>query len=87
MSTPPQNKKSTGRQINFEKTLAKLEEVIARLEAGELPLEESIKQFEQGTALLKDCRKVLDEAEQKVKILSEKNRDFQLEDFEDNGKK
>ena len=87
MNRPHQNKKDAASPIDFEKTLAKLESVIAKLETGELSLEESIRQFEQGTALLKDCNKVLNEAEQKVKILSQKNREFQLEDFEENGKK
>ncbi len=86
MATSQRNEKNE-RQVDFEKALEKLEQVIAGLEAGNLPLEESVKQFEQGMTLLRDCQKALSEAEQKVKILVEKNRDFQLESFEEDGKK
>ena len=86
MSTSRHSKKETAPKIDFEKTLAKLDGIIAKLETGDLSLEESIKQFEQGTTLLKDCNKVLNAARQKVKILSEKNRELQLEDFEEDGR-
>lgn len=78
-----QDKHDKNKPVDFEKTLAKLEQIIARLEEGDLPLEESVKQFEQGMALLKDCQRTLNQAEQKVKVLIEKNRSFQTEDFEE----
>ena len=87
--SPPQDKrgKDESKPVDFEKTLAQLEHIIARLEEGNLPLEESVKQFEQGMVLLKDCQKTLNQAEQKVKILIEKNRGFQTENFEEQEKK
>ncbi len=85
--TPPSQDKKDARQIDFEKTLEKLEQVIAKLEEGELPLEESVKQFERGTALLRDCQAALSAAEQKVKILVKKSHGFETEAFEENGKK
>ncbi len=54
---------------SFEESLKRLEEIVATLERGDLPLEESIKLFEEGTHLSAACRKHLDEAEGKIEIL------------------
>lgn len=50
----------------FEEALARLELIVARLEQGEVPLEEALDLFEEGTALMKQCSTALDKAEQKV---------------------
>ena len=50
----------------FEEALARLEVIVARLEQGEVPLEEALGLFEEGTALMKQCSTALDKAEQKV---------------------
>ncbi len=50
----------------FEEALARLELIVARLEQGEVPLEEALGLFEEGTALMKQCSTALDKAEQKV---------------------
>ncbi len=54
---------------NFEEALRKLEAIVARMEEGDLPLEESLKAFEEGVKLAKLCTKKLDEAERKVEKL------------------
>lgn len=54
---------------NFEESLKKLEEIVEQLERGDLPLEESVRLFEDGTRLSSDCRKQLEEAEGKVETL------------------
>ena len=54
----------------FENSMAELEEVVAKLEAGDVTLDESLKLFEQGIKLANSCSKKLDEAEKKVKILT-----------------
>ena len=75
------SEKTNPGQDNFEKQLAELEQIIDRMEQGDLSLENSIKEFEQGIKLANDCQKTLSEAELKVKILlSEK--DQQLSDFD-----
>lgn len=51
---------------NFEKSIGRLEEIVRKMEAGNASLEESLKLFEEGTALAAACNKQLDEAEQKV---------------------
>lgn len=50
----------------FEEAMARLEVIVTRLEQGEVPLEEALGLFEEGTALMKQCSTALDKAEQKV---------------------
>lgn len=51
---------------SFEDSVARLDEIVRHLEAGDMPLAESLTMFEEGTKLIADCTKFLDEAEQKV---------------------
>ena len=67
--------------VNFEKTLAELEQLVQKMEQGDLSLEESLKYFERGIALTKTCQQALNDAEQKVKILLEKQGNTELESF------
>lgn len=53
----------------FEDALNKLEKIVSKLEDGEIPLEESLKLFEEGIRLSRFCNQKLDEAEKKVEIL------------------
>ena len=69
--------------FNFEDSMKKLEEIVEKMEAGDLTLEESIEQFEQGMILTKSCQKTLDDAEQKIKILLKKNGKDELDDFDE----
>jgi exodeoxyribonuclease VII small subunit len=68
---------------DFEAALAELESIVQRLEQGELPLEESLRQFERGVALTRSCQKALRQAEQKIRVLS-KGADGELveQDFD-----
>ena len=68
--------------INFEKSIAELEEIVKKLEAGNISLDEMLKYFEQGTKLVADCNKVLDETEAKLNILIKKNGEIVKQDFE-----
>lgn len=54
---------------NFEEALQKLEAIVAKMEEGDLPLEEALKAFEEGVRLAKFCTGKLDEAERKVEKL------------------
>ena len=54
---------------NFETSLKKLEKIIEKLEDGDISLEDSVKSFEEGIGLVKECQKQLSEAELKVKKL------------------
>jgi exodeoxyribonuclease VII small subunit len=62
-------------KINFEKSLARLEEITQKLESGELSLDESLKLFEEGISLSRFCQKKLTETEQKIEVLKSSNMD------------
>ncbi|MCD6255875.1 MAG: exodeoxyribonuclease VII small subunit [Deltaproteobacteria bacterium] len=55
--------------MKFEDAISRIEEIIKKLETGEIPLEESLKLFEEGINLINFCQKKLNEVEQKVEIL------------------
>lgn len=57
--------------MTFEDSLKELEEIVKKLENGETTLEESMTLFEKGVLLTKNCRKMLDEAQLKVKKVTE----------------
>lgn len=56
--------------IHFESSIAELETIVGQLEKGELPLEDSLRQFEKGINLAQKCQKILTQAEQKIETLS-----------------
>ena len=56
----------------LEKSLEALEALVTRLESGDLPLEQALKEFERGVKLTRQCQAALQEAEQKVEILLKK---------------
>ncbi|MFQ5848390.1 MAG: exodeoxyribonuclease VII small subunit [Candidatus Methylomirabilales bacterium] len=62
------------KEIKFEEALAKLEAVVNRLESGELPLEESLRLFEEGVHLTQVCTHRLEEAERRITILLKTER-------------
>ena len=68
--------------VKFEQAMARLEAIVGELEKGDLPLDESLKIFEEGIRLSKSCLKVLEEAERKVEVLvQDKNGKKQLRAF------
>ena len=68
----------------FEAALERLEEIVKELESGELPLEQSLKLFEEGIKLSRICSKRLEEAERKVEILlKDKSGNIKAEPFEE----
>lgn len=66
---------------NFEQQLEALEQIVTRMEQGELSLEDSIKEFEQGMNIANQCQKTLEAAELRVKVLISDDED-KLVDFE-----
>ncbi|MCW5588762.1 MAG: exodeoxyribonuclease VII small subunit [Legionellales bacterium] len=67
--------------LNLEASLKKLENIVETMEAGDLSLEQSLKNFEQGVKLIRQCQDALTKAEQKVQILMEENSELLLEEF------
>ncbi len=75
--------KRSQKQPAFEADLAELEELVEKMEQGDLSLDESLKQFERGVQLTRSCQQALKDAEQKVQILLEKNGQETLQPFAD----
>ena len=69
-------------KLSFEESLTELENIVHNLEQGDLSLEESMTLFERGLNLSQSSQIKLQDAEQKIKILIEKNGDMQLENFQ-----
>lgn len=69
---------------NFEHKLEELEDLVENLESGDLDLEEALTQFEKGIKMTRECQQALNAAEQRVKILVEKDGEDQLVDLNDN---
>lgn len=67
----------------FEESLNKLESLVAKMETGELSLEDSLKTFEEGIQLTRECQEALKHAEQKVNLLIEKNGQATSEPFDE----
>lgn len=61
---------STDEKRTFEEALSELEEHVRRLDGGDLELEESLKTFESGVKLIRECSELLDDAEQRITELT-----------------
>jgi len=57
-------------EVTFEEALSQLEALVARLEAGDLPLEEALRAFEEGVRLTRLCARRLEDAERRVHLLT-----------------
>ena len=69
-------RKKTPQAPAFEESLEQLEQIVERLESGDLPLEESLKLFEQGIQLTRSCQTSLKQAEEKINVLTKQNNDW-----------
>ncbi len=58
------------KKMTFEQAMDTLEQIVAGIEGGEISLEESIAKYAEGTALIKQCRTILDAAEKKIRVLA-----------------
>jgi len=73
------------KKLNFEGSMARLEEIVSLLEKGDAPLEQAMSLFEEGAKLLRECTKQLDEAEQRVTLLTAgRENEITEEPFGDN---
>jgi len=68
--------KTTTKAIDFEQQLESLEGLVASLESGELSLEDSLKSFEQGIKVARECQQALKNAEQKVELLTRQGNEL-----------
>ena len=63
-------------KLNFAEAIEQLTEIATELENDKLPLEESLKKFENGIKLIRECETTLKQVEQKINVLVENNGDF-----------
>ena len=71
-------KKSTTK-IDFEKSIVKLGAIVEKLESGEQTLEASLKLFEEGIQLTRRCQQALEQAENKITVLTQNNKEWLAE--------
>ena len=72
------------RNTTFEGSMQRLEQIVRALERGDVPLEESLKLFQEGTELVSLCQKLLDNAELQVKkVMTATDGSPVMEDFDD----
>ena len=67
--------------LSFEESMSMLEELVKKLEGGNLDLDESLKVYENAVALREHCRKILDESDRKVQAIMETASGTKKEDF------
>lgn len=74
------------KNLTFEESMQRLEQIVRSMERGEVPLEESLKLFQEGTQLVANCEKLLENARLQVKkVLTAADGSPILEDFSDDG--
>lgn len=78
----PSKKEQPTQTFDFEVAMAELEQLVERMEHGDLSLEQSLEDFERGIALFRSCQQALKGAEQKVRILTEQGGEETLAPFE-----
>jgi len=71
----------TKKPADFETSLNALETLVNQMEQGDLSLEDALSAFEQGVQLTRECQMILDQAEQKVQVLIEKNGELRSQPF------
>lgn len=72
----------TDNKTTFENNISKLENIVELLEKGEAPLDECISLFEEGVKISRECINMLDNAEQKIKLITKNNDgEFSESDF------
>lgn len=70
------------KEMTFEQSLARLEQIVKELEGGNVPLEDLMKLYDEGTSLVKLCTEKISAAEQKVRTVQMKNGTITEEEFE-----
>ena len=59
-------------ELSFEESIKELTNIVGRIEQGQIPLQDSLEQYEKGMALIKQCRTILEKAEKRIEKISEK---------------
>ena len=65
------DKKDDIGELSFEESIKELTNIVGRIEQGQIPLQDSLEQYEKGMALIKQCRTILEKAEKRIEKISE----------------
>ena len=74
------NKENNIAQLSFEEAIAALTEIVEKVEHAQIPLQDSLDQYERGMALIKHCRTILQEAEQRIEKITQEEEGEEKED-------
>ena len=64
-------KKDDLEELSFEESIKELTDIVGKIEQGQIPLQDSLSQYEKGMALIKQCRTILQKAEKRIEKISE----------------
>ncbi len=67
-------KKNDIGKLSFEKAIKELTDIVGKIEQGQIPLQNSLKQYERGMTLIKHCRAILQKAEKRIEKISEEKK-------------
>jgi len=62
-------------KLSFEDSIKRLKDIVEQIEQGEIPLQDSLEQYEQGMSLIQHCRGILQQAEQRIEKISKVDQD------------
>ncbi|MDH4242096.1 MAG: exodeoxyribonuclease VII small subunit [Phycisphaerae bacterium] len=68
---PDKNKKDDISKLSFEQAIKELGSIVGKIEQGEIPLQDSLTQYERGMALIKHCQAILKKAEKRIEKISQ----------------
>lgn len=71
MAKDPKDKQNDVKQLGFESSIDQLTEIVGKIEQGQIPLEQSLEQYERGMKLIRHCRDILAQAEKRIEKISE----------------
>ena len=69
--TAKKQKKDDVSELSFEESIKELTNIVGKIEKGQIPLQDSLEQYEKGMALIKQCRTILEKAEKRIEKISE----------------
>ncbi len=73
MKMPDKKKKDDISKLSFEQAIKELTSIVGKIEQGEIPLQDSLTQYERGMSLIQHCQAILKKAEQRIEKISEKD--------------
>ena len=75
--TAKKQKKDDISELSFEESIKELTNIVGKIEQGQIPLQDSLEQYEKGMALIKQCRTILEKAEKRIEKISEQESKLQ----------